>query len=66
MSCHAKTGPAYNWSARIAFIAATTVPPLHYVVQGGPGLRLWLRLHARAIIINACPSHTDAGGGDRL
>ena len=49
-------------------MAATTGPPLHYVVQGGPGLglQLRLRLHARAIIINACPSHTDAGGGDHL
>lgn len=45
-TCHAKTGPAYHWSARTTYGCQNwsldhlelprLVPPLHYLVQGGP------------------------------
>ena len=50
--CHAKTGPAYSWSARTTY-GCHSWSPLN---PGG----LELGLEART---TACASHTDMGGG---
>ena len=47
MTCHTKTCPTYNWSPR-PLMAATTGPPLDYLVQEGTRGRVYIGLGLQA------------------